>query len=229
MLILPGQSFLPSHQSPPPQAPAAFLDPASLKYALPEVTSPRHTEVRTVKNRLLHESTIPIHQPTIASRTIPQSCQVAFLGRSNVGKSSLVGALLKDAAGGSGKGLVRTSKTPGQWVQSIGRSVDAGDRVCRAHVVALPLPFPPRATHTIHQAARRRSTSTASSPARTPSSSSTSPATVLPSACYGLWSSPRIATANPLMCGTISPLNPTGSQGARGGAAAVDECRCDVG
>lgn len=40
--------------------------------------------------------------------------QVAFLGRSNVGKSSLVGALLKDAAGGSGKGLVRTSKTPGR-------------------------------------------------------------------------------------------------------------------
>lgn len=42
--------------------------------------------------------------------------QVAFLGRSNVGKSSLVNALLKDAAGGSGRGLVRTSKTPGQCI-----------------------------------------------------------------------------------------------------------------
>jgi GTP-binding protein EngB required for normal cell division len=40
-------------------------------------------------------------------------CKVAFLGRSNVGKSSLVAALLKDAAGGTGRGLVRTSKTPG--------------------------------------------------------------------------------------------------------------------
>lgn len=63
-------------------APALYHSPASLSYALPPVTSSKHTEV-------------------------------ACLGRSNVGKSSLVAALLGGGAG-RGKGpLVRTSKRPG--------------------------------------------------------------------------------------------------------------------
>ncbi|TFJ81190.1 hypothetical protein NSK_007480 [Nannochloropsis salina CCMP1776] len=63
-------------------APPSYHSPASLSYALPPVTSSKHTEV-------------------------------ACLGRSNVGKSSLVAALLGGGAG-RGKGpLVRTSKRPG--------------------------------------------------------------------------------------------------------------------
>lgn len=36
------------------QSPAAYLDPASLKYALPEVSSPRHTEVRNGTEQWAH-------------------------------------------------------------------------------------------------------------------------------------------------------------------------------
>jgi GTP-binding protein len=69
-----------------------------------EATAPAKTASRPVK---VASAEFEAGATTLASFPAPSITEVAFAGRSNVGKSSLMNALLQR------KGLVRTSSTPG--------------------------------------------------------------------------------------------------------------------
>jgi GTP-binding protein len=58
--------------------------------------------------------------PTMAALPDPDAVEIAFAGRSNVGKSSLINALM------GRKGLARTSNTPGRTQELIFFTADAG-------------------------------------------------------------------------------------------------------
>lgn len=64
----------------------------------------RKAQLFNLPARYVHPADLNYQLPTRGTKAV---CEVAFVGRSNVGKSSLIEALLGH------KGLVRTSKTPG--------------------------------------------------------------------------------------------------------------------